>query len=179
MNKLDEELLEKLSTKIFHSGLAIFLFFISISLCLILISFSPDDPSWGFRSNKTPINFYDIYGAWVAGFIIREFGVFPGFLTSLVIFIWSLKLFNRSNFNFIKLKLLTFLLMIFFSSLGGAYFEDILYNNFQLEFSIINHNHFFNNVILGIISRTSRNKIFEISFATFLPSHDLDVKYIV
>ena len=57
MNKLDEEIQEKLSTKIFYSGLALFLLFISISLCLILISFSPDDPSWGFKSNKIPINF--------------------------------------------------------------------------------------------------------------------------
>ena len=138
MNKLDEEIQEKLSTKIFHSGLALILFLISISLCLILISFSPDDPSWGFRSNKIPINFYDIYGAWVAGFVIREFGIFPGFLSALVIFVWSLKLFNRSNFKFFKLKLLTFLLMIFFSALGGAYFEDILYNDFQLEYSTIN-----------------------------------------
>ena len=138
MNKLDEEIQEKLSTKIFHSGLALILFLISISLCLILISFSPDDLSWGFRSNKIPINFYDIYGAWVAGFVIREFGIFPGFLCALVIFVWSLKLFNRSNFKFFKLKLLTFLLMIFFSALCGAYFEDILYNDFQLEYSTIN-----------------------------------------
>jgi hypothetical protein len=113
VNKLDEDIQEKLSTKTFYSGVALFLFFISISLCLILISFSPDDPSWGFKSNKIPINIYDVYGAWIAGFIIREFGIFPGFLTSLVLFIWALKLFNRSDFKFIKLKFLFFLLMIF------------------------------------------------------------------
>jgi len=140
VNKLDEEIQEKLSTKIFYSGLALFLLFTSISLCLMLISFSPDDPSWGFKSNKNPINFYNVYGAWISGFIIRELGIFPGFLTSIVLFIWSLKLFNRSNFNFIKLKCLFFFLMIFFSSIGGAYFEDLLYNDFQLKISIINQN---------------------------------------
>ena len=140
MNKLDEDIQEKLSTKTFYSGVALFLFFISISLCLILISFSPDDPSWGFKSNKIPINIYDVYGAWIAGFIIREFGILPGFLTSLVLFIWALKLFNRSVFKFIKLKFLFFFLMIFFSSIGGAYFEDLLYNDFQLKLSIINQN---------------------------------------
>ena len=140
MNKLDEEIQEKLSTKIFHSCLAIILFFASISLCLILISFSPDDPSWGFRSNKIPVNFYNIYGAWLAGFVIREFGILPGFLTSFLLFVWSLKLFNRSNFKFIKLKLLTFLLMIFSSALSGAYFEGLLYDNLQLKPSIINQN---------------------------------------
>ena len=95
MNKLEEEIQEKLSTKIYHIGLALFLLFMSISLLLILISFNPDDPSWGFRSNKNPVNFFDIYGAWLAGFVIREFGIFPGFLTSLTLFTWSLKLFNR------------------------------------------------------------------------------------
>ena len=138
MNKLDEEIQEKLSTKIFYSGLALFLFFMSISLCLILISFSPDDPSWGFKSNKTAINFYDIYGAWLSGFIIRELGILPGLLTSLVLFIWSLKLFNKSDFKFLKIKLAIFLLMIFFSALGGTYFEGLLYNNLQLKLSIIN-----------------------------------------
>ena len=140
MNKLTEEIQEKLSTKMYYSGLALFLIFISISLLLILISFSSDDPSWGFRSNKTPINFYGIYGAWLAGFVIRELGIFPGLLTSLILFTWSLKLFNRSNFIFFKLKLLTFLLMIFLNALGSAYFEGILYNNLQFKLSIINQN---------------------------------------
>ena len=142
MNKLIEEIQEKLSTKMYYSGLALFLIFMSISLLLILISFSSDDPSWGFRSNKTPINFYGIYGAWLAGFVIRELGIFPGLLTSLILFIWSLKLFNRSNFVFFKLKLLTFLLMIFLNALGSAYFEGILYNNLQFKLSIINLNRY-------------------------------------
>ena len=136
VNKLDEEIQEKLSTKIFYSGFSFILLFISISLCLMLISFSPDDPSWGFKSNKIPINFYNVYGAWIAGFIIREFGIFPGLLTSLVLFIWSLKLFNRSDFKFIKVKIFVFFLNDFFSSIGGAYFEDLLYNDFQLKLSI-------------------------------------------
>ena len=140
MEKLEEEIQEKLSTKIFYSGLALFLLFSSISLLLILISFSPDDPSWGFRSNKSPENFYDIYGAWLAGLIIREFGIFPGFLTSLVLFTWSLKLFNRSDFSFLKLKLLTFLLMIFLNALGSAYFEGLLYDGLQIKHPIINQN---------------------------------------
>ena len=76
---------------------------------LILVSFSSDDPSWGFASNKIPTNLYNSYGAWIAGFVIREFGIFPGLLSSLVLFIWSIKLFNRSAFKFLKLKLFTFL----------------------------------------------------------------------
>ena len=140
MNKLEEEIQEKLSTKIYHIGLALFLLFMSISLLLILISFNPDDPSWGFRSNKNPVNFFDIYGAWLAGFVIREFGIFPGFLTSLILFTWSLKLFNRSDFNFLKLKLLIFSLMIFLNALGSAYFEGLLYESLQFKHPIISQN---------------------------------------
>ena len=140
MNKLNEEIQEKLSNKILHSVLTLILLFTSISFCLILVSFSPDDPSWGFASNKTPTNLYNSYGAWIAGFVIREFGIFPGLLSSVVLFIWSIKLFNKSVFKFLKLKLFTFLLMIIFSTFGGTYVEGILNNNFQLDHPIINQN---------------------------------------
>ena len=140
MNKLNEEIQEKLSNKILHSALTLILLFTSISFCLILVSFSPDDPSWGFASNKIPTNLYNSYGAWIAGFVIREFGIFPGLLSSVVLFIWSIKLFNKSVFKFLKLKLFTFLLMIIFSTLGGTYLEDVLNNNLQLKHPIINQN---------------------------------------
>ena len=140
MNKLNEEIKEKPSNKIFHSVFTLILFFTSISFCLILVSFSPDDPSWGFASNKMPTNLYNTYGAWIAGFVIREFGIFPGLLSSVVLFIWSIKLFNRSAFKFLKIKLFTFLLMIIFSTLGGTYLEDVLNNNLQLKHPIINQN---------------------------------------
>ena len=140
MNKLNEEIKEKPSNKIFHSVFTLILFFTSISFCLILVSFSPDDPSWGFASNKIPTNLYNTYGAWIAGFVIREFGIFPGLLSSVVLFIWSIKLFNRSDFKFLKLKSFTFLLMIIFSTFGGVYVEGVLNNNLQLEHPIINQN---------------------------------------
>ena len=140
MNKLNEEIKEKLSNKVFHSVFTLILLFTSISFCLILVSFSPDDPSWGFASNKIPTNLYNSYGAWIAGFVIREFGIFPGLLSSVVLFIWSIKLFNRSAFKFLKIKLFTFLLMIIFSTLGGTYLEDVINNNLQLKHPIINQN---------------------------------------
>ena len=140
MNKLSEEIQEKPSNKVIYFIFTLILLCASISLCLILVSFSPDDPSWGFASNKIPTNLYNTYGAWIAGFVIREFGIFPGLLTSVVLFIWSLKLFNRSVFKFLKLKSFIFLLMIIFSTLGGTYLEDVLNNNLQLEHPIINQN---------------------------------------
>ena len=140
MNKLNEEIQEKPSNKVIYFIFTLILLCSSISLCLILVSFSPDDPSWGFASNKIPTNLYNTYGAWIAGFVIREFGIFPGLLTSVVLFIWSLKLFNRSVFKFLKLKSFTFLLMIIFSTLGGAYLEDVLNNNLQFKHPIINQN---------------------------------------
>jgi hypothetical protein len=90
---------------------------------------------------------YNIYGAWLAGFVIREFGIFPGLQSSLVLFIWSLKLFNRSDFKFLKLKLFTFLLMIIFSTFQN---RSILYK-FDCWHVFINS--FFNNVFLGVVIR--------------------------
>ena len=175
MNKLNEEITEKLSNKVFHSVFILILFFTSISFCLTLVSFSPDDPSWGFASNKIPTNLYNTYGAWIAGFVIREFGILPGLLSSVILFIWSIKLFNRSDFKFLKLKLFTFLLVIIFSTLGGTYVEGILNNNLRLEYPIINQNglaewgflkltneislqfktdQFYTNVVVGVCSLT-------------------------
>ena len=104
VNKLNEETQEKLSNKVFHTVITLIILFASTSLFLILVSFSPDDPSWGLASNKIPTNLYNTHGAWIAGFVIREFGIFPGLLSSVVLFIWSIKLFNRSAFKFLKLK---------------------------------------------------------------------------
>ena len=81
---------------------------------------------------------YKEIGAWLSGFIIKEFGIFPGLLPSLILFIWSLKFFNSSNINYFKTKLLMTFIMIFLSSLGGTYIENILINSLKLNFSIIN-----------------------------------------
>ena len=138
MSKLDEEIKEKFLITTINKCLAFFLFFVSISFFLTLTSFSPDDPSWGFVSNKIPSNFFGNYGAWLSGLVIRQFGLFPGLLISLLLFMWSLKLFNRTNFNLFKIKLLTVFLMIILNSLGGTYVEQFLYNNLKLNFLILN-----------------------------------------
>ena len=118
--------------------LSIILLFFSISLVLILITFNPVDQGWGFISENSPTNLFSGLGAWLSGFIIRELGIFPGLLLSLILFIWSLKLFNNSAINLLKTKLSAIFLMIFLSSLGGTYLETVLINTFNLNFSIIN-----------------------------------------
>ena len=73
-----------------------------------------------------PSNLYQQYGAWVAGFIIRELGIVTGVLMTLVCLNWSFKLFNKTLINHLKFKLLSFILMVFLSSIGGAYLEKII-----------------------------------------------------
>jgi hypothetical protein len=58
--------------KILNKIISLSFLFISISLFLIMISFSADDPGWGLESEKIPSNLYNEYGAWIAGFIIKE-----------------------------------------------------------------------------------------------------------
>ena len=65
---------------------------------------------------------------------------FPGLLISLLLFIWSLKFFNGSKIKFFKIKFLSIIFIIFFSSLGGSYFETHLIQNLNLDFSIISQN---------------------------------------
>ena len=117
--------------------LSILLLFFSISLTTIILSFNSADMGWGVVSDKTPTNLYDEIGAWLSGLIVKELGVFPGFLLSLILATWSLKLFNNSKITFLKIKLSTILLLIFLSSIGGTYLESILVKTFNLNFSLI------------------------------------------
>ena len=128
--------------KILNKIISLSFLFISISLFLIMISFSADDPGWGLESEKIPSNLYNEYGAWIAGFIIKELGLFSGLLIALVFLSWSLKFLKKSTISFFKLKLASFFLMIFLSLLGGAYIEKILNYYFKLNFEIINQNGF-------------------------------------
>ena len=128
--------------KILNKIISLSFLFISISLLLIIISFSADDPGWGLASEKIPSNLYNEYGAWIAGFIIKELGLFSGLLIVLVFLSWSLKFLKKSTISFFKLKLASFFLMIFLSLLGGAYIEKILNYYFKLNFEIINQNGF-------------------------------------
>ena len=66
----------------------IILFFISISLLLILFSFNPEDSGWGVVSENDTKNLYGETGAYLSGLVIREFGLLPGLLLSLLLFVW-------------------------------------------------------------------------------------------
>ena len=137
MVKKDQEIGGKvIYIRIIKTSLSTILLLCSISLISILLTFNPVDKGWGVMSEKSPTNLFNELGAWLSGLIIREFGIFPGLLISLVLFIWSLKLFNGSVIIFLKTKLFAIFLMIFLSSLGGTYLETLLVNSFNLNFSI-------------------------------------------
>ena len=135
--------------------ISIFLIFISISLFLIMFSFNADDTGWGFISNKAPSNLYQQYGAWIAGFIIRELGIVTGLLMTLVCLNWSFKLFNKTLINHLKFKLLGFIIMIFLSSIGGAYLEKIITLYFGLNFDVINQNGLPQKLLLDVTNQSN------------------------
>ncbi len=138
MVKKDKEIRENvIYIGIIKKSLSTILLFCSISLITILATFNPVDKGWGVMSEKPPTNLFNEFGAWLSGLIIREFGILPGLLLSLVLFIWSLKLFNSSVIILFKTKLFSIFLMIFLSSLGGTYLETLLVNSFNPNFSII------------------------------------------
>ncbi len=109
--------------KIINKIFFIILFFSSISIFLVLFSFHPEDPGWGFVSDNIPKNFYGEIGSFFSGLVIREFGILPGLFLSSILFMWSLKLFNETKIKFFKTKLLTIFFMIILSSLGGSFLE--------------------------------------------------------
>ena len=135
--------------------ISIFLIFISISLFLIMFSFNADDTGWGFISNKAPSNLYQQYGAWIAGFIIRELGIVTGLLMTLVCLNWSFKLFNKTLINHLKFKLLGFIIIIFLSSIGGAYLEKIITLYFGLNFDVINQNGLPQKLLLDVTNQSN------------------------
>ena len=124
MNETQNEMLEsKLLDKVVKNSIFMLLFSLSITIFLSLVTFNPDDQGWGVVSVNESTNFFGETGAWVSGLIIREFGFITGLLFVSVLFIWSLKFFNSSTINFIKLKTLSLLLMIIAGSFGDAYLE--------------------------------------------------------
>jgi S-DNA-T family DNA segregation ATPase FtsK/SpoIIIE len=127
MNETKNDMLESiLLDKVVKKSMFMLLFSLSVTIFLSLATFNPDDQGWGVVSVNESTNFFGETGAWVSGLIIREFGFIPGLLLVFVLFIWSLKLFNRSTINFIKLKILSLLLMIISGSLGDAYLEILI-----------------------------------------------------
>ncbi|MDA9148525.1 DNA translocase FtsK 4TM domain-containing protein [Alphaproteobacteria bacterium] len=124
MNETQNDMLEsKLLDKVVKNSMFILLFSLSITIFLSLVTFNPDDQGWGVVSVNESTNLFGETGAWVSGLIIREFGFLTGLLFVSVLFIWSLKFFNSSTINFIKLKTLSLLLMIIAGSFGDAYLE--------------------------------------------------------
>src|SRR6056300_1705532 len=124
MNETQNEMLEsKLLDKVVKNSMFMLLFSLSITIFLSLVTFNPDDQGWGVVSVNESTNFFGETGAWVSGLIIREFGFLTGLLFVSVLFIWSLKFFNSSTINFLKLKILSLLLMIIAGSFSDAYLE--------------------------------------------------------
>ena len=138
MVKKDQEIEGNLfAIGIIKKILSTLLLFFSISLMAIMLTFNSTDKGWGVVSDKTPTNLYDEIGAWLSGLIVKELGVFPGFLLSLILVIWSLKLFNNSKITFLKIKLSAIFLLVSLSSIGGTYLESILVKTFNLNFPLI------------------------------------------
>jgi DNA segregation ATPase FtsK/SpoIIIE-like protein len=124
MNETQNDMLEsKLLDKVVKNSMFMLLFSLSITIFLSLVTFNPDDQGWGVVSVNESTNLFGETGAWVSGLIIREFGFLTGLLFVSVLFIWSLKFFNSSTINFIKIKTLSLLLMIIAGSFGDAYLE--------------------------------------------------------
>ena len=123
----------KFLDQIFKKSMMMILFCVSIAIFLSLLTFNPNDPGWGVVSVQESNNIFGEVGSWISSLIIREFGLIPGFLVSFILFIWSLKLFNKSTINHFKLKALSLFLFIVLGSLSDAYLELLItkYINFQ------------------------------------------------
>jgi len=123
----------KFLDQIFKKSMMIMLFCVAIAIFLSLLTFNPNDPGWGVASVQESKNIFGEVGSWISSLIIREFGLIPGLLVSFVFFIWSLKLFNKSNINYFKFKVISLFLFIVLGSFSDAYLEQLItkYINYQ------------------------------------------------
>jgi len=123
----------KFLDQIFKKSMMIMLFCVAIAIFLSLLTFNSNDPGWGVASVQESKNIFGEVGSWISSLIIREFGLIPGLLVSFVFFIWSLKLFNKSNINYFKLKVISLFLFIVLGSFSDAYLEQLItkYINYQ------------------------------------------------
>jgi len=123
----------KFLDQIFKKSMMIMLFCVAIAIFLSLLTFNSNDPGWGVASVQESKNIFGEVGSWISSLIIREFGLIPGLLVSFVFFIWSLKLFNKSNINYFKFKVISLFLFIVLGSFSDAYLEQLItkYINYQ------------------------------------------------
>ena len=155
--------------KIINKIFSIILFCSSISIFLVLFSFHPEDPGWGFVSENIPKNFYGEIGSFFSGLVIREFGILPGLFLSSILFIWSLKLFNETKIKFFKTKLLTIFFMTFLSSLGGTYLEIHITQKLNLNLPMLSQTGLSEWLLLNCSNKISDLTDFDIvSSQTFL-----------
>ena len=154
--------------KITYKISSLILFFISISIFLVLFSFHPEDPGWGVVSENIPKNFYGEKGSFFSGLVIREFGILPGLFLSSILFIWSLKLFNYTEITFFKTKVFTIVFMIFLSSLGGTYLEIQIIQNLNLKFPILSQTGLSEWLLLNCSNKISNFLDFDVALSQTL-----------
>ncbi len=163
MNEKAQTINNNIYFNIIKKILSLILLVTSISLFIILFSFHPDDSGWGVISENVSKNFYGQTGSFFSGLIIREFGLLPGLFFSLILFMWSLKIFNGTEIKHIKIKFISIFFMIFFSSLGGTY-SEIIIQKLNLNFPILSQNGLSELLLLNLSNKLSH--LFAYNIAT-------------
>ena len=96
-----------------------------IGLSISFITYSPNDPSFIYSSEKNIIeNFFGIYGSIVSDFLLQSFGLIS-FLLLITIISWGLNLLIKKELNKILFKLFYVVLYLIF----GCTFIYITFNN--------------------------------------------------
>ena len=133
----DSEYISNLTfTKKFLLTLSGIIFFV-ISLFIILssLSFNFNETGWLTLSNTENKNIFGIFGSYVSGFLLKEFGILTPASLALIFLMYSFKYFKHKSISKLWLKLILILALIFLSGLLSQPFHFFL-NSYFIEETI-------------------------------------------
>ena len=132
---------------------AILIIFLSISLFLSLVSYSPEDPNFIFPENTVIKNILGIQGSFISDLFFQSFGLIS-FLISLTLFFTGVNVFRNKKILIIIENIFYIILYSVFGSLffsvfykssfwltingNGGFLGNFLYNSFLLSLVNIN-----------------------------------------
>ena len=118
--------------------------FFSISLFIILssLSFNFDETGWLVLSNTENKNIFGIFGSYISGFLLKEFGLLTPFSLALIFLMYSFKYFKHKFVSKLGLKLIFILALIFLSGLLSQPLHMFLNSYFFEESKLLTYRGF-------------------------------------
>ncbi len=113
---MDEDLSKSELTfikKIYQRIIGLCLIFLSIFLIISVKTLNFKETGWNILSSEESTNFFGVYGSYISGFLLKEFGVLSVGVIIIISFLYGIKYLRHQTVRNIIFKFFLFLFLIF------------------------------------------------------------------